>query len=394
MTNNPTPDLTELELREQLYGAMDGNLRMSLRRKLLDGYREAILASVQTEPAAVSSPPATDRAALRDRIADTVTPFLANFSDEETAKVNAGEVADAVLAVLPPPADRAAVYRWAADDLDAAFGDPMVTHIGKLGASHLRRRAREIEAGSGQTGEGQPETPLEKRLRFSERRNDELRAECKRRGKIKLEQAETIARLERQLDEVRTQLGAEILRAGQAEAELRHVADEAQPAAVAPEVVLDLSEAPIRCPLCPHPVTLHTPNGARAHFTAVHPEQRVTGRGSGPWPLLVTDGDEAQQQPDTETLAAALDGLHTLIATSSRDWGTYRVDAWLWAVLVGWDCEEAHEHDELCDQGAAMAEVQRMHGWDDDTVAKARRYRAAVRALTAPAVVSQPGKET
>jgi hypothetical protein len=48
--------------------------------------------------------------------------------------------------VLPAPVDRAAVLREAADDLVTAFGDPMVKHIGVLGASHLRRRAREVEA--------------------------------------------------------------------------------------------------------------------------------------------------------------------------------------------------------------------------------------------------------
>lgn len=65
--------------------------------------------------------------------------------------------------------------------------------------------------------------------------------------------------------------------------------------------------------------------------------------------------DEAQQpESQARVLASALDGLGRLIATSSRDWGVYRVDAWLWAVLVG---------------------------WDDETVAKARRYRAAVRAV-------------
>ncbi|MFD4547226.1 hypothetical protein [Streptomyces sp. NPDC058466] len=90
-------------------------------------------------------------------------------------------------------------------------------------------------------------------------------------------------------------------------------------------------------------------------------------------------GDETGR----ETLAAALDGLHTLIATSSRDWQTYRVDAWIWAVLCGWDCEQ-DEHDDTCTHGA-LEETAAMHGWDADTVAKARRYRAAVRALTEPA---------
>ncbi|MFH9610461.1 hypothetical protein [Streptomyces sp. NPDC017448] len=103
----------------------------------------------------------------------------------------------------------------------------------------------------------------------------------------------------------------------------------------------------------------------------------------------LADGAAAGVQPPTtseaDTLAAALDGLATLIATSSRDWGTYRVDAWLYAVLLGWDCEQ-DTHDETCVHGS-MEEMQRMHGWDDAAVAKARRYRAAVRALTTPPAV-------
>lgn len=82
---------------------------------------------------------------------------------------------------------------------------------------------------------------------------------------------------------------------------------------------------------------------------------------------------------DLPALAAALDGFGTLLATSSRDWGVYRVDAWLYAVILGWDCEET-EHDDTCTHGA-LEEMQQQHGWDAATVAKARRYRAAVRAL-------------
>ncbi|MFI9012620.1 hypothetical protein ACIGZI_01140 [Streptomyces griseus] len=93
---------------------------------------------------------------------------------------------------------------------------------------------------------------------------------------------------------------------------------------------------------------------------------------------------------DTATLAAALGGLGTLIATSSRDWGTYRVDAWIWAVLVGWDCEQ-NVHDETCTHGA-LEDTAAMHGWDAATVAKARRYRAAVRALTTPAAPEEQGR--
>ncbi|WP_103512946.1 hypothetical protein [Streptomyces sp. SM13] len=111
---------------------------------------------------------------------------------------------------------------------------------------------------------------------------------------------------------------------------------------------------------------------------------------------LADDAAAGVQPPTTSeadtVLVAALDGLGTLIATSSRDWGTYRVDAWLWAVLLGWDCEKT-THDETCVHGS-MEEMQQAHGWDDEAVAKARRYRAAVRALTTPAVPAAPEETT
>lgn len=86
-------------------------------------------------------------------------------------------------------------------------------------------------------------------------------------------------------------------------------------------------------------------------------------------------------QPDLTALAAMFEGLERLISTNSRDWGESRVDAWLWAVLVGWDCEQ-DEHDDTCTHGA-LEEVAQRYGWDEETVAKARRYRVAVRAVGA-----------
>jgi hypothetical protein len=50
-------------------------------------------------------------------------------------------------AALQARADRAAEWRAAAADLLAAFPDPTVQHIGVIAASHLRLRAREIDAG-------------------------------------------------------------------------------------------------------------------------------------------------------------------------------------------------------------------------------------------------------
>lgn len=109
------------------------------------------------EPAAAPSVPAD--ADLRSLIRGVIRDCPALYPDD---------IADRVLAVLPAPADRdwwktqahavqaraevehltadrAAVLREAADDLAAAFGDPMAKHIGAIAAGWLRRRAREVE---------------------------------------------------------------------------------------------------------------------------------------------------------------------------------------------------------------------------------------------------------
>ncbi|MEF9521335.1 hypothetical protein [Streptomyces sp. RB13] len=100
------------------------------------------------------------------------------------------------------------------------------------------------------------------------------------------------------------------------------------------------------------------------------------------------DPDEAAAPlppADQTTLAPLFEGFARLLATSSRDWGQYAPDAWLYAVICGWDCEET-THNKSCVHGA-MEEMAERHGWDDATVAKARRYRATVRAITEGAAV-------
>lgn len=75
-------------------------------------------------------------------------------------------------------------------------------------------------------------------------------------------------------------------------------------------------------------------------------------------------------------------GLERLLATSSKDWGEYAPDAWLYGLFVGWDCEEDHEHDDICGGTTAMEAMVEAHGWSPETVARLRTYRAAVRAAT------------
>lgn len=153
--------------------------------------------------------------------------------------------------------------------------------------------------------DGQPVCPrcelakVQKQLDYTQRRRDEVGAECKRRGKIKLEQAETIARLERQLDEVRSQLGAEILRAGQAEGELRRLA--AVPAA---------EEQPFR-------------SDVGTEF--VQQLDRLDGKA-----LDAVEADlAAEEQPDNETptVPPAAAGL-PLPALDSATTGASALDAW------------------------------------------------------------------
>ncbi|MDX3575943.1 hypothetical protein [Streptomyces sp. FL07-04A] len=102
---NHTTDQTRLTVT--LYDAID----VFQRTHRLPGLQHAQIRGLLAEhlarvlPAALPSVVVSaDRATLRDRIADTVMPFLLNFSDEESARINAAEVADALLSVLPAPA--------------------------------------------------------------------------------------------------------------------------------------------------------------------------------------------------------------------------------------------------------------------------------------------------
>jgi hypothetical protein len=114
----PAASLTELELRAELFDAMDGNLRMSRRKKLLDAYREAVLASVSVP----SADQTTDRAADSHSCdncegidpATCLTRPKADSKADDRADLRQ-RIADAVLAVLPEPTDRATILTEAAD---------------------------------------------------------------------------------------------------------------------------------------------------------------------------------------------------------------------------------------------------------------------------------------
>lgn len=85
-----------------------------------------------------------------------------------------------------------------------------------------------------------------------------------------------------------------------------------------------------------------------------------------------------------EELAAvreALDRVGSMMATDSRDWSLSRRDAWLYGLFCGWECDDDHEHDDVCGGSGALDTVAEQHGWTDEDVARLRRYHAAIHRL-------------
>ena len=91
-----------------------------------------------------------------------------------------------------------------------------------------------------------------------------------------------------------------------------------------------------------------------------------------------------------ESLRAALRSITSRITTSAADFGAYEPDAWVYGIAVGWDCEEDHDHDDICGGTAAMAELVEHHGWDDAAVARLRSYRSAFAAAVAEVPPAEP----
>lgn len=78
----------------------------------------------------------------------------------------------------------------------------------------------------------------------------------------------------------------------------------------------------------------------------------------------------------------ALKMLDQLLAFSSRDWSQSDVDARLYAVLCGWDCEDgecSNPGNPQHDHTVAMTEIAQRFGWTPEVVARLRELRASVR---------------
>jgi hypothetical protein len=88
-----------------------------------------------------------------------------------------------------------------------------------------------------------------------------------------------------------------------------------------------------------------------------------------------------------EDLRAALNSIKSRITTSAMDFSDYEPNAWVYGIAVGWDCEEDHEHDDLCGGTAAMEELTARFDWDEAAVTRLRDLRKAY-----AAAVGGPGE--
>jgi hypothetical protein len=75
----------------------------------------------------------------------------------------------------------------------------------------------------------------------------------------------------------------------------------------------------------------------------------------------------------------ALEHLRQRITLDSRDWSADKLDAWLWAVLVGWNCEntdEDHTHNDIdCAGDQGLWTIGNKHQIPTDQVIQAGQHR-------------------
>lgn len=83
-------------------------------------------------------------------------------------------------------------------------------------------------------------------------------------------------------------------------------------------------------------------------------------------------------EKERDAARTAVSSAGDAVAFSPRDWGVDHRDAWIYGILLGWSCEEDHDHDDVCGGDTALTEMAERHRWDAATVAKLREHRAAL----------------
>lgn len=82
-----------------------------------------------------------------------------------------------------------------------------------------------------------------------------------------------------------------------------------------------------------------------------------------------------KRRDEMQLLSDAFGSMGRIMAFDPRDWSVNFRDAWLYAIVCGWDSEEESEED-------AMGEVAADHMWSSTDITRLRSMRAGVKALT------------
>ncbi|TXJ78610.1 hypothetical protein E2C11_16520 [Streptomyces lavendulae] len=83
---------------------------------------------------------------------------------------------------------------------------------------------------------------------------------------------------------------------------------------------------------------------------------------------------------DATELTEVLSWLSAAAASSRCDFLSDPSDAYIFGVLVGWQCDKDHEHGPGCRSEDVLKGVAKMHGWQEGRVERLREHRAIVRA--------------
>ena len=71
------------------------------------------------------------------------------------------------------------------------------------------------------------------------------------------------------------------------------------------------------------------------------------------------------------------ESMHSAIVFDAADWSGSRGMAWVYGILIGWDCEEDHEHDWICGGTDGLDDMGPRFRWDEANIARLRRLRLA-----------------
>lgn len=115
---------------------------------------------------------------------------------------------------------------------------------------------------------------------------------------------------------------------------------------------------------------------------------RVALNGAGQHIGAVIAGRDALKAARND-VAEAIRQARRIMTCHSRDWSLDAADAWLYALIVGWDCEIAEhaggDHNEIdCGGPDGLEDFAERFGWTEDGIAKLRAQRQAIAALDTP----------